>query len=249
MSSANGDDGVKEPEFKKLRMENIYRYAMVAFAGVRAVRYSLNLLLAWCQALDSIATELFVIDKETVGINFNMLPDEFVDPKAFPVFYEQLEGETDIDEDNVLKLLPWNHFMQVKRGLRTCDDVLFVLINDGWEGVLEDEILDKSASLDKHLEHFVLASKYGSNRSLGAVIDLVEDFYQNKNYFQNAVYFFTAEHWKTVIAAAAWDDNLAKALLQVMNAINEEANLDADDLNNRLLPYMIQASVEALLSS
>ena len=103
--------------------------------------------------------------------------------------------------------------------------------------------------MDKCLECFVVASECGSNGSLGAVIDLVEDFHQNKKCFQNAVHFFTTEHWKTAIAAAAWDDNLAKALSQVMNAINEEASLDADDLNNRLLPHMIQASVEALLSS
>ena len=83
---------------------------------------------------------------------------------------------------------------------------------------------------------------------MGAIITVLEEWYDNNTYFMNAVYYMNQEHWKTVIAAAAWNDDLAAALLKVLNKIDEMVKLGPDDLKNHLLPSMVWGNVQALAS-
>ena len=214
---------------------------------VEVAKYCYLSLLMWCKALNAIAPQASFVDHETIGINFKDLP-EGVDPKYFPLFYKQLRsiGENLINDENVIFLMPWFHFMSVAEGIALCDKVLNSAMLGAWEQLANHTISswERKIALDEILPLFFAACKYGTN-SATTLVRIISKWKDDDLMMRVVVSNLTIENWNHLFRGAAWNECVRTALVVLLNSIIKTLEVKADMLSNPLLAHLTQKNVEA----
>lgn len=213
---------------------------------VEKMKYCYITLLNWCKALDSIAPQAYFVDHETIGITFKELP-EGVDPKYFPLFYQQLEslGENLVKDDNVLFLMPWFHFMSVEKGMVLCDKVLNRAILGTW-GTLSNtttEFWEQQEALDQIIPLFFAASKCGTNSATTAA-GIISEWEGDEVILSVVLSQLTTKNWNDLFCGAVWNDDVSTALVKVLDSFILTLKVKAELLSNPLLAHLAYTSVK-----
>ena len=241
-----------ERDPKRPRLGSFIRFVVLAIDGLAPAKFCFHILMAFCKTFRSLSAHSVLVDHETVGLTLEL--PEGVDASKFAPFYQQLQNQTElvIDSNNLIWSLPWHHYMGFDRGLLLCKKALKQLIEDGWVKIavhtspahVEDE-------LDEYLPYLYLACKYKSvcPDSAAIVYNIIVGWQDDELILRTVLSNMTLDHWKLLFHAAAWDEDVCRVLLVLLNSVIPTMVVEARHLSDSLMPHLTIAAVNVALAS
>ena len=239
-----------EPDPKKPRLGTFTRFVYFTGSGLVALKLCFHMMMSFCTTFKALASRAYLVDCETVELPL-ALP-EGVDPEKLPAFYKQVQQPTKmkINGDNIEWALPWHHFMGFDIGLALCRVALDKLIGDGWAAITNAFPDDVADELDVFLPYRYLACKYNAICEDAAVrvYEIIGRWVNDDLIMRTVLSKMTDEHWRILFDAAAWDEDVRGVLLGFLNDIIGSLTVEAEHLQNSLLPHLAVAGVKLALA-